>query len=355
MRRLAALTLVACADQVPSGPSVALSGLCAELARVECDRAAACGLFVGAFDRAACETWFDTVRCRPVVGQLEKALDRGSLSYDGQAARRCVEAVGKTECSGAIRSTLFVDGCGEPLTGLAQPGDACVLGIECAGAAWCNLSLCPGACVAPRALGESCEARSPCEEGLYCSTTGTCLEAVSIGQPCALSLVGNSCKEGSFCDRSGSDPRCVVGGGRGAACARKVDCAKELSCIRATCSGGEDGDSCDEDEDCDDGLVCGSRGRCAIPAAQGASCEGHGACRPGLACTSTAGTSACLLEPAAGTACSPTGAPCHLSECKEASCVAAALDGEACLEPTDCLPERRCNGGRCEPSLPCAL
>jgi hypothetical protein len=190
---------------------------------------------------------------------------------------------------------------------------------------------------------------------LYCATTNVCRKSVSVGQPCELSLVGNPCEEGSFCDRSSSGPECVRGRGRGNACARDLECAKDLSCLRNLCSGGEDGDTCDEDDDCDEGLVCGSRGRCAVPVALGESCEGHGACRPGLACTSSVGLTVCVEELRVGSSCSPAGAPCHLGTCSTASCVAASKDGETCAEPSDCLPNRRCNTGRCEAALACAL
>src|SRR5262245_10294773 len=92
MRRagMLAAVLAACTSSVP------LDKYDDELLQARCQRFVRCGLFV---DDDSCEAYF---RILPDVNR-QPALDAGKLKYDGEAAKRCDDAIAAQTCDGASR------------------------------------------------------------------------------------------------------------------------------------------------------------------------------------------------------------------------------------------------------------
>lgn len=69
-------------------------------------------------------------------------------------------------------------------------------------------------------------------DGLYCTPSSTCADAIGVGQPC---IVGpSSCEDGNFCERT--TKTCAAFLGEGSSCDQNFyACARGLSCNQGTC------------------------------------------------------------------------------------------------------------------------
>jgi hypothetical protein len=302
-------------------------------------------------DLAGCLVRIDALACAPTLAALEGAVAAAELDYFELAGRACVDALGARPCGEGWRLDLLaVPACADAFSPRVEPGGTCSSVVSCAGDAACAGATCPGACVARAGINAPCDVGQPCADGLYCGLPSRrCLAAVDRGSPCALSLSGNPCEPGSWCDATmPANPVCRAAKGRGEGCVRDEECAGGARCLRNRCAAGLAGDGCLADDDCGAILACAG-GRCVEPLAPDVACAEAGPpCAEGLACTSSAGASLCRPRLLPGAPCGP-GAACDLGRCEAGRCVRAAADGEACADAAACLPGRLCTSGRCAP------
>ena len=314
---------------------------CEQLAAAECGPAKACG--VAASD-ASCDDITNNSRAdSPVCGApLLEAVKKGTVRYDGNEAKKCVDAL-TTQCRP-------VGVCDKVFTGTVAVGGACTVSQECESTAWCDRSsTCPGACTTklgagakvpnveacstnrvllassgditclanPRE-GDACAATPDCSSGLSCRdgrcapgpkggepcdgatcaigfrcTAGTCLAWAKRGEACAneSSTAGAPCQAGLAC----RDGVCGDALREGESCdGNSTRCGAGLQCKSSTCTRrGEAGASCRSLFDCDEGLWCDGA-NCFAKQGVGGPCMANGACELGLTCTDgTCGVPVC--------------------------------------------------------------
>ncbi len=280
---------------------IALGDWCETFATEECSRRVRCGMLDEA-RMAGCVR-----RLAGVCPQesIEHSVNSGRVQYWGTRARECVsrfvEAVG---CGGSFTNTYIYgyeeDLFNEVLTadpvsmavcrtvfeGRSEPGGACGQAIDCAPGSFCDLTSCPGQCVAYRKPGEPCDGR--CGPDTVCLLDGNnqpvCQPRHELGEACEcplhrqdrqcgcqLELVCNapplsfagqcvqaSAAIGEACGTYG--PGCVPGGYcKGGTCA-------PLEKQGVECSQG--GNRCEE------GLFC-QNGSCTPKGSEGAACQFH--------------------------------------------------------------------------------
>lgn len=352
----------ACASDPPAPPpepeTISLANLCGELAEADCDRLARCEKLAPPFEGAGCLLRQGLVRCGPFASALSSAAAAGELVFLELAAKACRDAIAALDCTvGANVDYLSLPECRAVVAGNVAEGGACSLPGSCASGLYCSSSggQCPGRCEPRGGNNAPCSFDAPCEEGLFCATpVMRCHARVAIGAPCEVSIGGNACVEGAFCDASQpGQPLCVVARGRNNGCTNDYECAAGLSCRSNLCSGGLAGDTCVVDGDCTGELACAS-GRCVRALAANEPCESPriAPCALGLACTSTIGATLCIPQLAQGAACSPVSAPCWLGRCLEGVCAPAAQDGGPCALGGECLPDRFCSNAQCTLGVP---
>jgi hypothetical protein len=240
--------------------SVRLEDVDTEALRARCERFTRCGLFT---DQDACEAYFRIV----VDVNRQPAIDAGLVRYDGEAARRCDDAIAAMTCDGTSREARVPPAdCAKIFVGTVADGDACQDDTECASAR-CNRDFsqcdaqacCMGTCAntqrsavgdqcndtrdcvadtscgqdhlchALGGVGADCFVDNQCDYGLGCTGTSfpkTCTKAATLGNTCPDKL----CAEiGSVCNAAGT---CVAAGlpGGSAACASDVDCSIYALC-----------------------------------------------------------------------------------------------------------------------------
>jgi len=223
----------------------------------------------------------------------------------------------------------FVEAC---QNALALPGNNVTSAdLEaCAGAyssASCAITK-PAACQLPpgsQPVGAACNESAQCQSNM-CSMSGsgsaagsgcgTCGAAIAAGQRCGGTVKGE-CAQGSVCNLTGTPPTCeaLIYGDAGATC---------------------DGLAAQ----CQPGLYCDAKMKCAAALPSGAACTGTYECTPPLTCTGTAPKLACRNPGNAGVACArdadcAPGLGC--SDGKTCGTVTWASGGQACGNLARCL------------------
>jgi hypothetical protein len=140
---------------------------------------------------AQCEQVADGA-AQPIEAALQASIDGGRLSFDGEAAARCIAAAqAETACAGVTTNHLLDDGfrtsaiavCDSVFLPKVGLGQSCVQGFEC------STGDCNGGCTVPPGQGSACA--TACAAGLFCATTCEPLEPA--GQACTGSA---SCESG---------------------------------------------------------------------------------------------------------------------------------------------------------------
>lgn len=214
------------------------------------------------------------------MGLIVDSVNAGDTSYDGAAARQCLDALQSASCD-AIEAGAPDPACEEVFTGVLPNDESCTLDEQCAGG-WCDMSLaCPGTCADTVPLNGDCTGSAPCARSLICEND-VCIAdpgPLALGQDCADSE--RSCTYSSWCDYE------ITG-----QCVARVGV----------------GQTCDWDEMCQDGLYCTDEGLCAevqIVRTQGGECGGY---EVGPFCSLAEGLG-CVMEwagqEAVGTVCQP--------------------------------------------------
>ena len=292
---------------------IPIEQLPAELERRACARATACG---GAESQTACEsTLFLTESSETLT--LVEAVKRGTVKYDGDSARVCLDAI-TADCADLVEP----DGCGDMFRGTVAAGGVCVIAAECADRGrclkpgTCTAACCAGTCeavAAPVAIGGACDFPSstpnPCIEGAFCFE-GACTARRSVGAACQ--SAPDECVEPAVCLRypDGSSQTCtVISSESGAACVPGAN----FGCGRA-------------DETCD-----ATTSRCTKLAALGAACQTNEDCVGYAYCDAAAG--ACKARPTLGQACDAISAGVYCAGsliCPNGVCVEPA-PGAVCV------------------------
>ena len=139
--------------------SISVDEFPAELERRACTRAVACG---GAENQTTCES---TVFVAESSGALTvvAAAKRGTVKYDGESARVCLDAF-TTDCADLVEPAA----CDNIFRGTVAAGGVCVTAAECVDRGRC---LVPGTCTDACCVGAcgcsacSCEASAPAAVG----------------------------------------------------------------------------------------------------------------------------------------------------------------------------------------------
>jgi hypothetical protein len=205
-----------------------------------------------------------------LVSQLTAAIARGTATYNGSAARTCLDSYAQLDCDYSNEQALLAK-CSGAWPGSIATGGSCVSNLECSGsmtAAVCaSDGTCPGQCQARSALGQNCKSDDDCQLGLKCSSkTDVCVPGLKIGDPCV----------------SGDDTN--------GACNGMTQCVQDLNSNQYHCSrlsaavGLSEGQICDSMLSCDGSLICTATGeltdasssnvfRCQKPVSSGGACR----------------------------------------------------------------------------------
>jgi hypothetical protein len=288
---------------------ISIDELVPEIERRFCARAVACG---GAESQTACESTVFLAESSGVLTLVE-AVERGTVEYDGESARECVDAI-ITDCADLQEPAA----CDNVFRGTVAAGGACVTSAECVDRRClftdtCTAACCVGTCEAvppPAAIGAACDllASTPCVEGAFC-LDGVCTARRPAGAACQGS--SDECVEPAVClyPLDGSGGTCtVISTAPGAACIPNGN----YGCGR-------------EDETCN-----ATTSLCTKVVPPGAACQSSSDCVSYAYCDTAAGT--CKARPKLGEACSnSTGAYCIGSlSCPNGVCVEPA-PGVACV------------------------
>lgn len=284
-------------DDVPLG-AIPPGEYHAALASAECDFAVKCETVE---DRATCDA--ANILVNQAQQSLLAAIVDGSVSYDGEAAKRCVEFLKMQDCT---FDGLHVDNpCDDVFKGTVASGGACFIDDQCANRGMCNQN------------------DGNCDTDVACCI-GTCAGALTespITGPCADNL--HYCARDAYC--------------RGTTC----------SALVAT-----EGAACDSFVACADPMVCtgAASGTCKTPPATGAACVRTDV----LACADSrdycdASTLKCTRSAPPGASCA--NAVCvDYAKCIQNTCVADKKLGETCTTGAgvaDCAGTLECTGGTC--------
>ncbi len=249
------------------------------------------GAFSQAPDEAACnEELSDTISGFMAVAA--EAVDRGTATYDAEAADRCTAdrraAIDSCDSQGlagpqglSFSAIVFLvdERDAECLAlanrgftrGTVKAGDDCLSSIECADFGSCEGDeeeedefAVGGKCKSLTGEGDSCadEGFNGCQPGLSCNADGECAKP-ELGDDGDVCTDDSECK-GGFC--TASQGSCAVGGD---VCDFDDECPD--ACTDGFCS---EGNTCTEDFDCFGSLCVFPEGECKTPKVTIEICDG---------------------------------------------------------------------------------
>ena len=252
-----------------------------------------------------------------------------------------------------------------PLDGVC-PDVKCTADTDCGPGETCKNSVCTVEPPKPIAqLCQPCHTSEQCGAGNYCyegsSPLGYCVQACSLGQFCPK---GFSCQQ-----IAAGIEQCIPTSGCFVSCDANTTCPTGSSCQSGICkhdTGAKEGESCNKEVTCEQGLECvsdGTVGRCARacgagPGEAGSPCD-NGKCNAGLRCINFGGGYTACLEVCTGQ-CGAAGGIC--------SQLGRSLRACMCQSDSDCASGYSCNrsgfgfygacapapkAGSCHPSLTC--
>jgi len=304
-----------------------------------------------------CQNYLERLFREQALGNLEAAIEAGTVEYHPEALAGCVAALDQTACD-----ATQLPPCEQLFVGTKQTGEDCSIDQECGYDSECLPGpACPGKCAKRGGIGAVCNSVNHCAQELEC------VEPAS------------------------GDGKCVAPLGAGKACNAASPCGGLLDCIgvdtddpqsMGTCQNRDAIYSASENEACSltgvrqlcrPGLSCvfaettAGLGTCQPPLAANAPCQLAlpEQCPSGQYCkiTSEAGvsprTGLCTKTPGLGEACGAAGATytgCDAEQyCDTASgvCAMAKHLGEACAQNHDCLSIHCGADGTCSYPLDC--
>jgi hypothetical protein len=259
----------------------------------------------------------------------------GVAKYDGASAQACADALGSRSCDLTSQSNREIpEACRKVVAGTAKGGATCALDEECVSLICdvqrCTQACCTGTCQGDAVpafakAGESCETTA-CDAASYCDRVATtCV---------ALKKAGDSCLSGEECDFALD---CLQGGTCGTLPKLGDSCMGACRDAGTTCSlashtcvkVGLLGAACSSSADCSQLYTCDTSKRCSEGPALGAPCTIAQRCAgAGAFCDAPAGEAAgtCALPKADGATCQRN-AECQSHACDPVSrlCVADAV------------------------------
>ncbi|MDI7268453.1 MAG: hypothetical protein QME96_10700 [Myxococcota bacterium] len=264
---------------------------------------------------------------------LRDAVARGTVRYDGNAARTCFDRAAGMSCEQIDREPPAE--CELVFVGTVAPGGQCTEEEECLNG-WCDTgSACPGRCVAYRRVGESCTGSGErCEPNTDCDDSGRCAtepprQYAGEGQTCG-GGIGHWCGYGLYCGEAGTCVRLPPIMSEGQTCGDWIGyCNPALACHEGTCR--------------------------RLPATVGAECAEETlpcALARNLVCDPS--TSRCIAIPGAGEPCL-AGSYCGPGTfCGgDRTCRATLADGASCTDDDQCSSGNCTAAGACGPRDPC--
>lgn len=293
MKKLFALVLICgCSTSLP------LDDFCAQQWIARCEANKRCRLWSPAME---CPIPPDTA----CPERLQSWVDAGVFTYDGTAAKKCLDAFARRSCDELYDEPLESgdEACDRYLVGTSTEGEpcgGCAAGLVCVG----DPASC-GTCSpksAPVEDGESCASRS-CGSNSYCSGDQLCTRLPGDGDAC---LEGR-CRLPFRC----SEGVCELPIGQGATCVVNEHCQGGLWCERGICQLQKiRGYACSADVECRSGHCF--EGRCVLLTPIGEAC-GVGCAAPGVCVNGT-----CERGAEVGESCLEKG--CALGVCVSGIC-----------------------------------
>lgn len=193
------------------GSSVTAAAACKSLGAAVCARIAACspfGLEIGYGDAAGCAARFEP-RC---VASLALAGTKATPT----SVQTCASAYASQSCADTISGVAPVV-C--RTVGSLADGASCAAATQCAGGG-CRIvgeGAC-GKCVTTIAAGQACDvSKDLCEQGYYCSASGTCDAPAQLGEGCSAT---HPCAADLYCNGTA----CIASFGAGEECPDGVGC-----------------------------------------------------------------------------------------------------------------------------------
>jgi hypothetical protein len=221
-------------------------------------------------------------------------------------------------------------------------GSPCTNALDCCGFMSCTDSVCTAS-----TEGTFCIDSSECAEGLVCESfqcapapTTACVDpGLACGPTGAAACCdGLSCREIS----RGGDPLCCVE--QAGACKEAIDCCGKMACgADGTCACQTEVQSCAQDGDCCDGLIC-VVGSCTVNDGcqrEGTDCTLDSECCGYLACgLQEDGNRNCCASDTQP--CVDTTDCCGMMQCVDSAC-ACRISGDPCAGDRDCCGSSTCN------------
>jgi hypothetical protein len=207
MRKLVAIlvvsaTFAACGgSSANSDDAIALADAPAQLAKAYCQAEQACSPFyfsIG-FANTDCVASLTKQFAQATFDQIQTAIDAKTVSYDGNLARQCANAIASGSCANLNNDTP--DSCQKAFTGSVATGGDCSIDQECAGLARCVFTgdTCPGKCAARASAGVACTKDGDCALGLACSSaTSHCVAPSQDAEDCGGGVAAD-CAAGLLC------------------------------------------------------------------------------------------------------------------------------------------------------------
>jgi hypothetical protein len=233
-----------------------------------------CQRFGENFDLASCQ---DAVRGY-LTALLNAELANPNVVFDEQVAGQCIDAYAAALRACTEQNVATGEACEGLFRGTVELGGACGESSECIQSPEQPATCDTGVCVAdelyfspydlePAALGEPCSATcegdidgssscsgtstanpsaGPCwvNDGLICGSTGVCMPAPQVGEPCPQYF----CTAGAYCASGTCQPASSDG-----PCTDSVSCLPTSYCDFATslCTPRKpDGEACNADDEC---------------------------------------------------------------------------------------------------------
>jgi hypothetical protein len=302
----------------------------------------------------------------------DAALASGRLSYDEDAAERCVATLRDSDCRlpaltflARQRGIEYEPAC--QVLRVEEPASTCRLHAECGGEAYCHFpgdGTPEGTCQPRSVEGEVALHPIQCAPGLVLAEPGgRCQRPAEEGEVCYLpggAGITHPCGPGLWCDQNGGT--CQRARAEGDACGAfgTPPCDESLVCKEGHCGRrSRPGESCRATpvlstlyrNDCQEELFCdaerGELGTCREQLGEGVACRESFECAGALKCVGPEqapdGPGFCQEEPGLG-------APCARSEYPFSGCA----KGLVCFEESGrCVPYVP-EGERCGPEALCA-
>ena len=314
-----------------SGGTSGAYQLLGQVAQIECNYIAQCGL-EAAYEQAACAT-----QVNALVAPIALDLDAGLVTFNASAAPACLGQLEDAGCAGisANLSAAQVGGFTEP-----WPPEGAATKTTTASTEPVKLSgSCPGNCVAYAEVGQPCtSAECDSNAGLSCTSNadgGFVCEVVQVadaGRGGTCDVPATACEPGLYCSSQGTCANAIPDGG---SCTVEEVCIANEVCVGTSYELSPPPGTC---------LPAGDVGTSCLPTPDGGSSVISG-CLAGLACLQGTSGTTCQIPPSSGP-CSPDlTAPCETIShvCVNGMCVSRTANGGPC----DPMGESVCQSSNC--------